>query len=245
MRAVGKVWCEGPGAIVRHRRGADFRAVVEDVDDCAGYAITGNDRVRIIGGIAIDQRALDWADIVGGDQVGRRLAGFRIVPITILVVVDDRGGCGGQARQTQQQGPQGKACCLDHGGLVGDALPAQCQGRRLAVGHQQRAGEAFAIGTHVAVKQVVFGHAIELAIHALVEETFDGQIRLFAPFEGNLQVVADALDGDVLWRNVAIFNLEKILGRSLCLDLASFFESNFLGGAFRDCDQYNLFRGHS
>ncbi|WP_259758477.1 hypothetical protein [Pseudomonas sp. GCEP-101] len=93
-----------------------------------------------------------------------------------------------------------------------------------------------AVSADVGVQLTVFGHAVELAVHALGEEILDSQIRLFAALEEDFQVLAVTLDGDVLRRDIAAVHLQQVLGTRYRLDLAAVLDRNLLGCVLSDGD---------
>ena len=152
-------------------------------------------------------------------------------------------GCcrGADAGQAQQPRPQHEAGGVIEGRrqvrrAVAQGIAAQGDRSGLAVVHQQVTVEAFAVSADVGVQLTVFGHAVELAVHALGEEILDSQIRLFAALEEDFKVLAVTLDGNVLRRDIAAVHLQQVLGTRHRLDLAAVLDRNLLGGVLGDGD---------
>ena len=77
-----------PGLVRPDRGAADFLAIVIDVDDCARLTLAGNDRTRIVGGVAIGDHTLLRPHMVGDLGISDGGAGLGVMFVIIL------GRCG-------------------------------------------------------------------------------------------------------------------------------------------------------
>ena len=182
-------------------------AIVDDFNAGAWLTFTGERRGTVVSRAAIFDKTLFIADIVvnaaDGTLIGITSARHIIVAAAIIA------GCGinatqhTQSRQAQQSRPEPANTGSRRQAVAetGQRLRAQDLRRFNALDQEGSGAVLFGIGGNVFVVRAVFSHANQLAATAF--EIFNNQLRLIgiAAFECDVQVFADALDGDVFWRN--------------------------------------------
>ncbi|RMT61593.1 hypothetical protein ALP43_200026 [Pseudomonas azotoformans] len=125
-----------------------------------------------------------------------------------------------QRRQAQQSRPEPANTSSRRQAVAetGQRLRAQYLWRFNAFDQERSSAVLFSIGGDVFVVRAIFSHADQLTASAF--EVFDDQLRLvrIAAFQGDVQVFAHALDGDVFRGNAVGAFGEDVLAALYCFD---------------------------